>query len=73
VIFYKSKMSKAHLHLQLKVECENLKADINAPSRGFYERCTASKIPADLVCYTQRPLNFNSDSSLTKSTFLIAA
>jgi len=22
----------------------------NAPSRGFYERCTASKIPADLAC-----------------------
>jgi hypothetical protein len=23
----------------------------NAPSRGFYERCAASKIPADLACY----------------------
>jgi len=39
--FYKSKMSKAHLHLQLKVERENLKADINASSSGRRSRPTA--------------------------------
>jgi len=29
----------------------NYPKQANAPSRGFYERFSASEIPADLACY----------------------
>ena len=52
---YRKKALANHKLLDLKVTNETKQIvgrlkRYNAPSRGFYERFSASKIPADLAC-----------------------